>query len=52
MGGSETNRFGGVGNSIARSNVGMKIEKFHNEHEQGIMNTNRDLTKSYQKNWS
>ena len=34
-GGVEDNRFGGLSFKIDRKTVGLKIEKFHNEHETG-----------------
>ena len=35
-GGPPQNRFGGLGAKISPVEVGLKIEKFHNEHESGV----------------
>ncbi|TVM01113.1 MAG: hypothetical protein CV087_11315 [Candidatus Brocadia sp. WS118] len=54
-GGSPENRFGGVGFTIARPNVGHKIEKFHNEHEKGfdeILQKKLELNKWYKSRFT
>lgn len=45
-GGSTKNRFGGVGNHIAKGEVGFKIEKYHKKHEDGV---EKSLAKSLQE---
>lgn len=47
-GGDPENRFGGIGAHISKTEVGFKIEKYHNEHEQGVEKSFSPEIKDYE----